>query len=249
MALFVSAQHWFVEPGGTDAVRIGSPDAQRLSIQREQITLKSTLSRLACSLLLCLGTATASAAVITFDPASQIQFNNVGEATYDEAGFRLSGPGASFFPLFDAGSGTPASQGLVVFGSNTLTQTSLGGAMFNLMGFDFRAYDLSFGTIPGPAPDVTLLVTGLFGMGSLPQTQELLLNNTGAPFQAWMNLSQVSFSSSADFALDNITVQDVQNVPEPGSMALVGVAVMGLLYTRRRSARSATQLSSSTTDK
>lgn len=219
MALFASAQRWFVGPGGTDAVRIGSPDAQRLSIQREQTIMKSTLSRLVFSLLQCLGTA-ASAAVITFDPASVINVNS-DPATYDEAGFRLSGPAVSFIPLDGIGSGTPASQGLFVFSNNTLTLTSLGGGMFNLIGFDFSAADpFGFGT----DPDATLLVSGLFGAGALPQTQELFLNNTGTAFQPWMNLSAVNFSSSADFALDNITVQ---NVPEPSAMALVGVAVVG----------------------
>ena len=111
-----------------------------------------------------------------------------------------------------------------MFGGNTLKLTALGGGPFNLLDFDYAAFDLGAGVDPA----ATLVVTGMFdGMGV--QTQEFLLDNTGVGFQSWSNLTAVTFFSTADFVLDNINA-----IPEPGSLALVAVAMGGLFVARRR---------------
>ena len=182
--------------------------------------MKNALSTFVCAALLALGGAS-QAAVITFDMPALVNIN-VDPATYDESGFRFSGPVTTFLPL--DGIGTGGTPGLLVFGGNTLKLTALGGGPFNLLDFDYAAFDLGAGVDPA----ATLVVSGMFdGMGV--QTQEFLLDNTGVGFQSWSNLTAVTFFSTADFVLDNINA-----VPEPGSLVLVAAAMGGLFVTRRR---------------
>ena len=182
--------------------------------------MKKALSTLACAVLLAL-TGPGHAAVVTFDMPALVNIN-VDPATYDESGFRFSGAVTTFLPL--DGIGTGGTPGLLVFGGNTLKLTALGGGPFNLLDFDYAAFDLGAGVDPA----ATLVVTGMFdGMGV--QTQEFLLDNTGVGFQSWSNLTAVTFFSTADFVLDNINA-----IPEPGSLALVAAAMGGLFVARRR---------------
>lgn len=184
------------------------------------------------ALILCAG-ASAHAAIIDFDPPSLIDVN-AEPATYDEAGFRLSGELASFLPLDDIG--TDGSQGLFVFANSTLTLTSLDGSLFDLLSIDFGAND-GFGL--GVEPGAQLTVSAA-GNDALSQTLDLGTGGlTSFSFDDFIGLTAVDFIASADFALDNINAMATNDggsnaVPAPASLALMGLGLVGMMFSRRR---------------
>lgn len=181
--------------------------------------MKELLSSLACAAALCL-TAGAQAAIVTFDSPGLIDIDSTTNvATYDEAGFRFAGNAASYLPLDGIGSG--GTGGLLVLANSTLTFTAAGGGLFSLLALDYG--------LPFPQDTGVLDIHGLLSDNSQLNAMLALGNLSGFSFQGWTSLREVSFSANADFVLDNVNA-----VPEPGSMAVVLAGLAGLALARRR---------------
>lgn len=184
--------------------------------------MKKLLSSLACAAALSL-TAGVQAAIVTFDSPGAVDIdNNTNLATYHEAGFRFAGDAASYLTLDGIGSG--GTGGLFVLANSPLTFTAAGGGLFSLLGLDYGLYD--------PQDTGVLNIHGLLGDNS--QLNEMLALGalSGFSFQGWSNLREVTFSANAAFVLDNVNA-----VPEPGSMAVVLAGLAGLALARRRHVR------------
>lgn len=187
--------------------------------------MKKLLFNLACAVALCLGNG-AQAALLTFDTPALVDIDPVTNvATYAESGFVISGAAASFLPLDGVGSG--GSPGLFGLQNETIKLMAQGGGRFSLLGLDFGLSPFA-SVAPGMLPTLTIL-----GLGNALLSETLVLDSllSSFTFQGWSNLREVSFSANADFVLDNIAALAV---PEPGSLALMSVALAGLWTARRR---------------
>jgi hypothetical protein len=177
----------------------------------------------AAAAALCLA-GSAHAAVVNFDAPGLITIDPITSvATYTEAGYKIQGQAAEFL-LLDNGAGN----GFLVggfFGASPLSLMAATGGAFSLLGLDLAFFDLG-----DPAGTLTIsgllngnqVATSIFNLGGL---------NTATFGAAWAQLTQVNFQATSGFSLDNI---NVTAVPEPGTLALVGLAVAGLAITRRR---------------
>ena len=184
---------------------------------------------LAAAAALCLAGG-AQAATVTFDDPGLITFDG-DVATYIESGFKIQGPALSFQLLDDLDN--PGNGFLVggVLGAVPFTLMAESGGIFSLFSMELAFYDLGFGA---PAGDLTIsglfdgtVISRIFDLGNLP-TNPITFGSD------WARLTQVSFLATSGFSLDNINVAAVAAVPEPGTLALVGLAAAGLAYTRRR---------------
>ena len=167
------------------------------------------------------------ATVVNFDEPGVITFDG-DVATYIESGYKIQGPATSFLPLDDLDN---AGNGFLVggfLGEDVLfSLMAVSGGIFSLLSLDRAFYPTGDTgdrlTISGLL-DGTQVVSGDFSLGAM----------TTINFSSgWSRLTQVTFQSPSLFSLDNI---NVAAVPEPGTLALVGLAAAGLAFTRRRTA-------------
>ncbi len=157
----------------------------------------------------------AQAAVLNFDNPGAIVIDNITNvATYHEAGFKIEGDATTFLTL---------QNGLLGFSGAPITLTADDNSAFSLQSLEQMFFDIGFGEQPGD-----LTITGLLN-GLQVASQTLTLANTGNLATVlfginWLSVDAVSFVATSAYLLDTITV-----VPEPGSLALVGLMLMILV--------------------
>ena len=189
--------------------------------------VQHALCGLACAL--AMGNC-AYAGLATFDNPSLIDVNSPAEV-YTESGIRLSADFTSYLPLDGIGSaGTP---GIYVFASSPVSLTADGGGLFRLLSLDYGRDSFD------PAAAGTLTVRGVLDDNSVLQELLALGDLTNFSFQGWTALKEVTIFADANFALDNV---NISAVPEPASLALVGVALAGMLLVRTRRSQPETRV-------
>jgi PEP-CTERM motif len=185
--------------------------------------MKKLFAAVACAAALCAAGAS-HAAVLNFDDPAVIDIDDNNVATYTESGFTLKGPAASFLPL-------DASLVAGIDGSALLSLTAVGGGAFSFASMDYAFYDLGFGDAPG-----VLSVTGLLNGVQVASTSFTLGALASTSFgAAFGNVTAVTFSGTTAFVLDNLNVNLVAApVPEPATMALMAVGLLGLMLGAKR---------------
>jgi hypothetical protein len=181
----------------------------------------------------------ANAEIITFEDVVANNTSILGSQTSN--GYKFEPTAVTNDLVFVHRNGGPCGGGCVDNGTKALgvfntdqsapfevRMTAVDGSTFSLLSFDYSEL-FKFTTSPGG----NIVLTGsLFGGGTV--TASFAIDQISESYQTanvvgFSNLTSVLFSSDRFFpTYDNITV------PEPGSVALVGVAIASLGFTRRK---------------
>lgn len=193
----------------------------------------------------------AQATVVTFDDipntANAIQttasssgydFNGLHFHIVDSADARLVRNASTSYLAAEA------AQGL----GQPVTMTKAGGGTFSLNGMDVAELWLS-GDANNSFFEV-LISASVFGGGTLSKTVVLdgirdgaggVDDFQGVIFSGWDNLTSVTITGRnaaggfGDYSIDNIQI-DSSTVPEPATLALLGLGLAGICFGRRKSA-------------
>jgi hypothetical protein len=199
---------------------------------------------LAAALSLSL-TNTAQASVITFEPLDEFGVALIAGEQTTAQGFHLqlaSGNETSFFIAGLAGTDSYASNGtqsLYAANDADIVLTAHAGGRFNLHSFELGGGNLAFldplqkDSVEPWAMQLNLIGTTVDHMVLMTSFMIDPLSNGLFNFSVdWKNLTEVQFRvASGDYSLDNI---NLEAVPEPGILALLGFGMAGLFGARRQ---------------
>jgi hypothetical protein len=210
------------------------------------------LSRVSSIVIVLAGVSSAQAVVVDFESLSGIP-QGTNAITYaspvDTQGYTFVTPAqfntdaefASWTDLADANTTFSNYTGSVALFSNPgspITLTKTGGDSFDLLSLDVaNVYRQG-----GGQPVENVLITGnLAGGGTV--TKSFLIPNDNAlhnvTFTGFTGLSSVVLSSPLTdlqityFQIDNVSVQETQAVPEPSTMAAIGLGALAVFRRRR----------------
>jgi hypothetical protein len=204
------------------------------------------------STVLALGASAAQATTITFDgiaPAGTYAYYYPGAAFTPTAGYTMSFTGQTAF-IFDtafyASNSYYASNGtdyLRLYQSTTTLKNS-SGALFSVNSIDLANSYTS--TATASPYNATATLTGTFADGKTVTTSYVLSNNNFASTNDYTTALLAGFTNLTSFTIaatgynlnvDNIVInQAAANVPEPASVALLGLGLAGFAVARRRKA-------------
>ena len=204
-----------------------------------------TKSTFLALLVVLLSPMAANADVIQFEGIApdgfELRWDNAGISTYTEAGFDIT-TNDNFQAFFESGTyganGLSGASGDALFYQNVTTLftiTETGGGLFGLASLDAGGLFSGSGSVQ---------VTGYLSGGGTVQTLLDLVNfsvtagvlPTFTFDGAWNDLTAVDLlRTSGNFiAFDNITLTRSVSVPEPGTLALLGIGLFGMGLSRRR---------------
>jgi hypothetical protein len=177
---------------------------------------------------------TASATTITFNSLEHTGSNYQSMATYQEGGFNLDAHGS--FASAEQGTtgwyfGSASLFNNAMGGTTTLTK--IGGGTFSFDSIDLAPVSTTYST------GATVSFTGqVHGGGTV--NQAFTLSNGYAfstfSFSGFNNLDSVSWVQASPFhQFDNLVLDQSSNVPEPASLALIGLAAAAMGLARRKS--------------
>lgn len=185
--------------------------------------------------ILALAASSSMAAVITFDSVAKNDATLTVVANYEEAGYSVKGPLATIGSQF-AGAYAGSASLFLANPGNVATLAKVDGGTFSLKAIDLSPLAPSW---YGGGADVTF--TGnVHGGGTLSQTFTVgpALGFGTFEFTGFDQLDSVTWIQVAPYhQFDNIVVDAPAAVPEPGTLALFGLALAGIGALRRKASR------------
>jgi hypothetical protein len=193
------------------------------------------LTRIISGVLFSIALGSANATVIGFEGGLDPAFTYSGVAQED--GPVLTGSGYNNVMAFTGSKG-------FAFNPSEVSPSS-----FFLVGSSSATFFLDSFVIAGAWGTQTLTISGL-NNGIQLFSQTLAVSLAPTVFTAdWAGIDQLRIATGSDFvqdfslsgrgqhwALDNLTINEAATVPEPSSLAIVGLGLIGLAIARRKRA-------------